>query len=79
MNNDKPVIGWKCIYQCPNKSLSPGIRKFIVIQEGFDVKRIQETLPWDEPVDVATEAAGLLWLGVKRYRQNTSDIEPSSP
>jgi len=80
MHNDTPVFGMKCIlclkciYQCPTKSLSPGIGKFVVIKEGFDLKKIQETLSWDEPVDVATEAAGLLWLGVKRYLLNTDDI-----
>ncbi len=80
MHDGTPVFGMKCIlclqciYQCPTKALSPGIGKFVVIQESFDLKKIQKTLPWDEPVDVAAQASGLLWLGVKRYLLNTDDI-----
>ncbi len=81
MKNDRPVFGMKCIlclkciYGCPTKSLSPGIATFVVLKEGFDIGTIQQTLPWNEPVDITSEAAGVLWLGVKRYLLNTDDIQ----
>ncbi|MBI9093918.1 MAG: 4Fe-4S dicluster domain-containing protein [Sphaerochaeta sp.] len=80
MQNATPVFGKKCllclqcIYQCPNGSLVPGIGKFMVLQEGFDLQKIQATLPLDEPVDIDVEASGLLWFGVRRYLQDTHDI-----
>jgi len=84
MHDGTPVFGMNCIlclhciYQCPIKALSPGIGKFVVIQEGFDLKKIQDTLPWGEPVDVDAQASGLLWPGVKRYLQNTDDIQTTT-
>jgi NAD-dependent dihydropyrimidine dehydrogenase PreA subunit len=80
MNERKPVFASHCIlclncfYLCPQKSLYPGTAKFIVIKEGFDLKKIQATIPWSKPLDIKKEASGLLWLGVRRYLLNKSDI-----
>ncbi|GAK52399.1 hypothetical protein U14_03650 [Candidatus Moduliflexus flocculans] len=83
LHERKPIFGTHCImclnclYHCPQKSLYPGIGKFILIPEGFDLKNIQATVPWIAPLDVKTEARGWLWLGVKRYLLDSTDMAES--
>jgi len=56
-----------CIYRCPNKSLAAGKWKFVIIKEGYDLKRLEEKVPLDEPVDIARLAKGYLWSGARKY------------
>ncbi|WP_278146013.1 hypothetical protein [Lacrimispora saccharolytica] len=32
----------KCIYDCPSKVLSPGIMKFSVLKDGYNLKEMSE-------------------------------------
>jgi ferredoxin/flavodoxin len=57
----------KCIYGCPNKALQPGVGKFIVIKEGYDLKTIEDMEALKEPVDVVGLTKGYLWSGVRKY------------
>jgi len=78
--NTKPIFGNKCIlclnciYSCPQKALHPTIMKFIVIKQGFSFKDILKLPREDKEIDIAKEAKGIVWLGVKRYLQNTKDM-----
>ena len=80
LNVKKPMFGNRCIlclnclYLCPQHALQPGTGKFVVIKDGFDLKKIQATLPWTEPLDISAKARGILWLGVKRYLLDTTDM-----
>ncbi len=80
MQDSKPVFGDKCvlclncIYSCPQKALNPKIMKFVIIKTGFNFKELQEMPDDAENIDIANEAKGFLFLGVKRYLLNTSDM-----
>lgn len=80
LKNGRPVFGkdcimcLNCIYSCPRQALHPGIMKFVTIKEGFDLERIKASLPWKVDIDIEKEAAGFLWLGVRRYLLENSDI-----
>ena len=69
----KPVFGREChlclscIYGCPRKALSPRVFKFIVVKEGYDLKRWESMLPLKEPVDIDGLAKGVMWSGVRKY------------
>lgn len=73
MEADGPVFQNKChmclncIYGCPQKALQPGIGKFVVIKEGYNLKELEKKVPYPEPVDVENLAKGYVWKGVKNY------------
>lgn len=87
MTGDRPVFGTGCIlclnclYRCPRKALHPGTAGFVVIEEGFDLKKIQSAPPGAELLDVAKETKGFLWLGVRRYLLSREDMRkpPGAP
>jgi len=64
---NKCVLCLNCIYSCPQKSLKPGIMKFVVISQGFNLKQIikSDSLDWD--IDYNRDLKGLTWKGVKQY------------
>jgi len=70
---NKPYFGkqcqlcLKCIYDCPQKALAPGMGKFVVIKEGYNLDELEKKLPHTELVDVDKLAKGYLWSGVKKY------------
>lgn len=72
-SNNRPVFGrecflcLKCIYGCPNKALEAGAFKFIVLNEGYDLKAIEKRMEGIEPAPVENLAKGYLWKGVKQY------------
>lgn len=56
-----------CIYGCPNKALKPGIGRFVVIKEGYDLKAIENMGEIKEPIDVECLAKGYIWSGIRKY------------
>jgi ferredoxin/flavodoxin len=76
MAGDRPVFGKQChlclncFYICPRKALSPGIMKFILIKEGYNLKQLEKKAPWPEPVDVQTLTKGYIWSGIRKYLLN---------
>ena len=69
----KPVFGDKChlclgcLYLCPKKALAPGIWKFIVIKEGYDIDKLSKMAPLTTTLDVEKAAKGYIWSGVRKY------------
>ncbi len=56
----------KCIYGCPRKALKPGLIKFVIIKDGFDLNSIDK-IELVEEVDVLHLTKGYLWSGVRKY------------
>ena len=74
MSNGKPefnnscMLCLNCIYGCPRKALTPGIGKFVVIKEGFNLNLIEKRMLGAyelEPIEKL--AKGYLWKGIKEY------------
>ncbi len=38
--HDKCVLCMRCIYGCPHNSVTPGIGKFLVLKNGYNLKKI---------------------------------------
>ena len=75
MKEEKPVFGFhcilclRCIYACPRKALSPGILKFFVLKEGFDLKSMSKIPDFSQgqASQELSTAEKLLWKGVFDY------------
>lgn len=73
MKDNKPVFGkgcqlcLNCIYGCPNKALEPGVGKFVVIREGYDLIELENMQPVTEQIDIEKLTKGYLWTGVRKY------------
>ncbi len=81
MSNGKPRFGRKCsmclgcIYGCPEQALIPGIGKFMVLKEGYDINKMQLPAPSGRLEKSKTavlktikkEAKGIWWLGLRKY------------
>ena len=74
MNNGKPefsnncLLCLNCIYGCPRKALTPGIGKFVVIKEGFNLNLIEKRMLGVEELEsIEKLAKGYLWKGIKEY------------
>jgi ferredoxin/flavodoxin len=73
MEGGRPVFGKQChlclscLYGCPRKALSPGIMKFIMIKEGYNLKQLEKKVPWSEPVNVKELTKGYIWSGIRKY------------
>jgi flavodoxin/ferredoxin len=75
IKNNKPVFGGKCIlclkciYGCPRKALKPGICKFVVFKDGYNLCEMEKRVMVDGRSKLATEelARGYLWKGVREY------------
>ncbi|XAH74437.1 hypothetical protein V6984_01320 [Kineothrix sp. IPX-CK] len=75
MKNGKPAFGFhcvlclRCIYACPRKALSPGILKFFVLEEGFDLEVMNKNPDFfqDQTVQDFSTAEKLLWKVVLDY------------
>ncbi len=65
----------KCIYGCPKKALKPGMLKFIVIKEGYDLKAVENRTRDMRLRPVEELAKGYLWKGVKNYLLSFEDPE----
>lgn len=73
MKDGKPSFGGQChmclncIYGCPQKAIEPGMLKFIVIKNGYNLKELEKKVPYPDPIDVKKLAAGYVWSGVRKY------------
>jgi len=61
-----------CIYGCPKKALKPSRFKFIIIKEGYNIKKMDKM----DSVEITEEnvrkvAKGYLWKGVREYLLET--------
>ena len=70
------VLCLQCLYGCPKKALKPGWGKFVTIPGGYDFKSILREKSDSTGLDPEKEAEGVLWLGVKRYLSDRSDLSP---
>lgn len=77
--NGRPAFGdhchicLNCLYGCPQKALSPGTMKFIMIKEGYSLKALEKKAPCQEPVNVEELAKGFLWAGIRKYLCSEGD------
>lgn len=65
---DTCVICLRCVYGCPQKAIEPGIGKFMILRDGFDLSEIENKTRYMTvfpPVEQVTE--GSLLKGVKAY------------
>lgn len=74
MRSDKPHfqnkchLCLKCIYGCPKQALSPGLGKFIIIKNGYDLTKMQNKISLiPQNVTIEEQAKGYLWKGVRLY------------
>ena len=73
--NNKPVFGGKCmlclkcIYGCPRNALKPGICKFVVLKNGYNLCGIEKRVKVEGRSKLGTEelTRGFLWKGVRKY------------
>lgn len=63
----------KCIYGCHKKALTPGMCRFVIIKDGYDLKYLSEKVSLDGTADVNELAKGYLWNGVKKYLQELTE------
>lgn len=74
----RPVFGGdcliclKCIYDCPNKALAPGIGKFIVLKDGYSLDFIEQCLADDQSGEIneakiMSLTKGYAYSGIRKY------------
>lgn len=68
--NNNCLLCLKCIYGCPQRALEPGIGKFIVIKQGYNLNAIEKNNQIDTLDSVEKLAKGYLWKGIKEYLLN---------
>jgi len=68
--NNNCLLCLKCIYGCPQGALEPGVGKFIVIKQGYNLNVIEKNTSEDKLDSVESLAKGYLWKGVKEYLLN---------
>lgn len=74
--DNRPVFGTscatclKCLYDCPQKALSPRFGKALLLKEGFSLAAFQKSAA-QTVADNSTLPEGLLWDGIKAYLQET--------
>lgn len=72
MKQGSPAFGFqciwclKCIYACPRKALSPGILKFSVLDNGYDLKEMSEKAQLQHQIEYSG-SPNMLWQGVVDY------------
>ncbi len=69
---DRCIMCLGCIYRCPQKALTPGILKFFVFDDGYDLKPLEKKLlerAWQRPKEEELKALtkGYLMSGVRKY------------
>lgn len=74
MKNSRPVFSSKCllclrcIYGCPQKAIMPGLGDFIVIKNGYNLKKLESrTSDIKKFPPVASVTKGILLVGVRKY------------
>ena len=73
IKNCRPSFGWKCIiclrciYGCPQKSIFTRVFSFIVVKEGYDLKKLEERMDSIDLEPIEKHATGYLYAGVRDY------------
>lgn len=73
MKSGRPVFDGKChfclkcLYGCPTKALEPGMAKFIMIKEGYDLNRLEGLQSAKETADIGEMSKAQLSRGVREY------------
>lgn len=81
LENNRPCFGkrcvfcLKCIYGCPNQALKPGVMKFAIIKDGYNLKALENRMAGVEPAPVEDLAKGFFWKGVRDYLLNNKQNE----
>ncbi len=81
MENGRPVFGKQChmclncLYGCPRKALGPAVMKFILIKEGYSLKKLENKEPWANQVNMQEMTKGFLWAGVRKYLSENIEIK----
>jgi ferredoxin len=57
----------RCIYNCPCKALTPGILKFAVLKDGFDLRKMSEQARKENIRINYQQDKDILWQGVVDY------------
>jgi ferredoxin len=71
--NSKPRFGgkchmcMKCIYLCPVHALTPGVCRFFMLKDGYDLESLSKTALLCPPVKTKTLTGSALWAGVSKY------------
>ena len=77
LQNGKPAYGnrcvfcMRCLYGCPAKAIVPGVGKFTVLKDGFNLNAVEtrtESLVEFPPVKTLTK--GIAFAGVRKYLLN---------
>lgn len=69
----RPSFGWKCIaclrciYGCPQKSIFTRVFSFVVVKEGYDLKKLEERMDSIDLEPIENHAVGYLYAGVSDY------------
>ena len=94
MSNDKPefsnncILCLNCIYGCPRKALTPGIGKFMVIKEGFNLNLIEKRMlgvtslnPLKNlPKDICGRALrSICWIHILKIKLNSKTSKHGNP
>ena len=81
MQDKKPVFGSKCViclrcvYGCPKKAIVPGMGKFIVIKEGYNLKAVESrTNQMTEFPPISQIAKGFIFKGVRKYLKDNKNL-----
>lgn len=73
------ILCLNCLYSCPVGALSAGSLGYVLIKEGFSFKKLLNNRVNTENLDVKKLTKGFLWLGLRRYLLNTTDMsEPAN-
>jgi ferredoxin/flavodoxin len=64
---DRCLACLKCIYGCPQNALSPGIWKYIVLKQGFDLRKLEKRIGEPKVNSIEELAKGYLWKGIREY------------
>jgi ferredoxin/flavodoxin len=76
IKDNRPSFGWRCIiclrciYGCPQKSMYTRIFSFVVVKEGYDLKKLEERMHSIDLEPIEKHAPGYLYAGIREYLLN---------
>jgi ferredoxin len=82
MKSGRPVFDGKChfclkcLYGCPTKALEPGMAKFIMIKEGYDLNRLESLQSAKEAAGIEEMSKAQLGKGVRAYLLEEDNCKP---
>lgn len=72
--SDKCSMCLRCLYGCPQHALKPGIYKFCVIKDGYNLKRILDNTSKQLKIEEDFFKKNRLFYGVKKYLDESDNI-----